>query len=198
MFWAETRADLMTTPLLELFRKCDFKVDFGLETGSATMVERTRKAHNPAAYLQRSREMLAQASRMGLHHDIYLLFNAPGETPETAAETRTFVESLDGSEVASWVSSGTFFILPGTESYRRMEELRGMWGTEIRHPGWWREEGDAYALATDVLPSREWAGREGELRSYLTWQHDLNAKWFRRYRPEVHEFRRRFFGGDAG
>jgi radical SAM superfamily enzyme YgiQ (UPF0313 family) len=197
MFWAETRADLMTPPMLERFLRCDFKVDFGLETGSATMVERMRKAQNPAAYLRRSREMLAHANAMDLHHDIYLLFNAPGETPETAAETRAFVESLDAGPVASWVSSGTFFILPGTESYRRMDELRAIWGTEIRHPRWWHEAGDAYALATDVLPSHEWRGREGELRGYLSWQNDLNMKWFRRYRPEIYEFRRRFFVGDA-
>jgi radical SAM superfamily enzyme YgiQ (UPF0313 family) len=197
MFWAETRADLMTPAMLERFLRCDFKVDFGLETGSATMVERMRKAQNPAAYLRRSREMLAHANQMNLHHDIYLLFNAPGETPETAAETRAFVESLDVGDVACWISSGTFFILPGTESYRRMDELHTTWGTEIRHPRWWREDGDAYALATDVLPSRAWRGREGELRDYLTWQSDLNLKWFRRYRPAVYEFRRRFFVGDA-
>jgi radical SAM superfamily enzyme YgiQ (UPF0313 family) len=196
MFWAETRADLMTPPMLERFLSCDFKVDFGLETGSATMVDRMRKAQNAAAYLRRSREMLAHANELGLHHDIYLLFNAPGETPETAAETRAFVESLDGGTVASWVSSGTFFILPGTESYRRMEELRATWGTEIRHPGWWREAGDAWMLATDVLPSHAWRGREGELRDYMTWQNDLNVKWFQRYRPSVYEFRRRFFVGD--
>src|SRR5262249_20069874 len=87
MFWAETRADLMTPTLLERFLRCDFKVDFGLETGSATMVERMRKAQNPAAYLRRSREMLARVNSMNLFHDIYPLFNAPGETPETAAET---------------------------------------------------------------------------------------------------------------
>jgi anaerobic magnesium-protoporphyrin IX monomethyl ester cyclase len=193
MFWAETRADLMTPAMLERLLRCNFKVDFGLETGSLTMVERMRKAQNPEAYLRRSREMLLQANRMHLHHDVYLLFNAPGETPDTAAETRAFVESLDAGNVACWVSSGTFFILPGTESYRRMEELRARWGTEIRHPRWWREEGDAHAMATDVLPSDAWRGREGELRSYQQWQNDLNMKWFKRYRPEIYQFRMRFF-----
>jgi radical SAM superfamily enzyme YgiQ (UPF0313 family) len=195
MFWAETRADLMTPALLERFLRCGFKVDFGLETGSATMVERMRKAQNPEAYLRRSRAMLAQANGLGLHHDVYLLFNAPGETPETAAESRAFIESLDGGDIACWVSSGTFFILPGTESYRRMDEQRAAWGTEIRHPRWWREAGDAHALATDVLPSHAWRGREGELRGYQKWQNDLNLKWFQRYKPAIHDFRRRFFVG---
>jgi radical SAM superfamily enzyme YgiQ (UPF0313 family) len=197
MFWAETRADLMTPAMLERFLHCDFKIDFGLETGSATMVERMRKAQDPQAYLRRSRDVLARANALGLHHDIYLLFNAPGETPDTAAETRAFVEALDAGDVACWVSSGTFFILPGTESYRRMDELHAMWGTEIRHPHWWREDGNAYELATDVLPSDAWRGREGELRDYVKWQNDLNLSWFRRYRPAVYEFRRRFFVGDA-
>jgi hypothetical protein len=76
-----------------------------------------------------------------------------------------------------------------------MDELHARWGTEVRHPRWWREEGDAYALATDVLPSHAWRGREGELSDYLQWQNDLNEKWFRRYRPEVRAFRERFFAG---
>ena len=37
MFWCETRADLMTPELLDKFRACRFKVDFGLDTGSETM-----------------------------------------------------------------------------------------------------------------------------------------------------------------
>ena len=110
----------------------------------------------------------------------------PPQPPESFGVT-------DPGDIACWVSSGTFFILPGTEAYRRMEELHARWGTEIRHPGWWREVGDAHVLATDVLPSSGWRGREGELRDYQRWQNDLNVKWFHRYRREVHDFRGRFF-----
>ena len=49
MFWAETRADLMTPQLLDRFKRCRFKLDFGLDAASVTMVERMEKSPDPDA-----------------------------------------------------------------------------------------------------------------------------------------------------
>jgi radical SAM superfamily enzyme YgiQ (UPF0313 family) len=43
MFWAETRADLMTPELLEAFKRCGFMLDFGLDTASRIMIQRMQK-----------------------------------------------------------------------------------------------------------------------------------------------------------
>lgn len=196
MFWCETRADLMTPALLEKFRACRFKVDFGLDTGSETMARHMVKSPNPSAYLRKAREMIGRANSIELFHDTYVLFNFPGETPETTRETQEFVSSIgDGSGPSSgWVSSQSFFILPGTETYRRMEDYRRSFGTEIRHPAWWRETGDHNALATDVLPSDAFRGREHELRDFKQWQDAVNVGRLERQSSGVASFMKGFYG----
>ena len=83
MFWAETRVDLMSAELLERFKRCRFQIDFGLDTASETMAARMAKAAHPGRYLEKAREMLRHADAIGLLHGIYIVFNFPGETPET-------------------------------------------------------------------------------------------------------------------
>lgn len=199
MFWAETRADLMSPDLLDLFRACDFKVDFGLESGSPEMVRRMVKSRNPEAYLARARETFDHVNRIGLHHDIGLLFNYPGETPETVRETYQYVESLaqTSSPLAGWVSTNSYFVLPGTPIYHQLDRLEATLGAEFRHRTWWRERADHHRLATDVLPSPAWTGREADLRDFHQWQFRVNSTWVYRYAPETLMFRQRFFVGDG-
>lgn len=196
MFWCETRADLMTPELLDKLRACRFKVDFGLDTGSETMARRMAKSPNPSGYLRKARETIGHANAIGLFHDTYVLFNFPGETPETTRETQDFVASIgDGPGPSSgWVSSQSFFILPGTETYRRMDEYAQAYGTEIRHPTWWRETGDHNELATDVLPSDAYRSREHELRDFTQWQYAVNVGRLQRQSNEVASFMKGFYG----
>jgi radical SAM superfamily enzyme YgiQ (UPF0313 family) len=181
---------------LDRLRACRFKVDFGLDTGSETMARRMVKSPVPASYLRRAREIIAHANAIELCHDTYVLFNFPGETPETARETMDFVESLaaGSGHTSGWVSSQSFFILPGTESYRRMDEYRVAFGTEIRHPAWWRETEDHNRLATDVLPSHAYRGREHELGDFKTWQNTVNAARAGRYSRASATFIKGFYG----
>jgi radical SAM superfamily enzyme YgiQ (UPF0313 family) len=194
-FWCETRADLMTPALLDKLHACRFKVDFGLDTGSETMARRMVKSPAPATYLRKAREIVGHANSIELLHDTYVLFNFPGETPETARESMEFVESLSAGDgpASSWVSSQSFFILPGTETYAWLEDYRQLYGTEERHPAWWRETGDHNALATDVLPSKSWLGREDELRGFENWQQRVNAARVRRFTPRVKAFMKDFY-----
>ena len=194
MFWCETRADLMTPTLLDKLHACRFKVDFGLDTGSETVARRMVKSPVPGTYLRKAREIIAHANAIDLFHDTYVLFNFPGETPETARETMDFVEALGGTGTAAgWVSSQSFFILPGTESYARMDEYHQLYGTEIRNPGWWRQTGDHNALATDVLPSAAYRGREHELRNFQQWQQNVNVNRAMRQTPRLAAFMRTFY-----
>jgi radical SAM superfamily enzyme YgiQ (UPF0313 family) len=169
-------------------------LDFGLDTASEAMVERMEKAANPRLYLARSREVLQHANGIGLNHGIYIVFNFPGETPDTMRETQDFIDGLAVSGPTSgWLSCQTFFILPGTQAFTQMAENARTHGTRIRHPGWWRERGDHHALATDVLPSASWAGREDELRRFMPWNSEVNARWSARYPADVRQFRFNFY-----
>jgi radical SAM superfamily enzyme YgiQ (UPF0313 family) len=197
MFWCETRADLVSPEILERFKRCRFMVDFGLDTASETMAARMHKAAQPRTYLARSRATFAHANAIGLHHGIYIVFNFPGETPETMRETMDWLEAMPAPTgcMAGWLSCQTFFILPGTPAWTRRELDARVYGTEIANPGWWRRESDHYALATAVLPSAAWRGREHELAQFQPWNQLMNASWSSRYRPEVMDFRRRFYLG---
>lgn len=197
MFWAETRADLMTPALLDGFKQCRFKLDFGLDTASTSMIEHMEKSASPARYLASCAQTLNHADAIGLVHGVYLIFNYPAETPETARETQRFVEHLGNTTgaMSGWLSAQSFFILPGTRAFQQMPEYAACHGTEIRHPHWWRQTGDHYALATDVLPSAAWIGREDELPIFYQWNQSINASWTSRYAPEVKDFVRDFYTG---
>ncbi|MSP59237.1 MAG: radical SAM protein [Myxococcales bacterium] len=197
LFWCETRADIMSREILERFKRCHFMVDFGLDTASETMAARMQKAAQPRTYLERARETFEQANAIGLHHGIYIVFNFPGEAPETVRETQAWLESLAAAPgpMAGWLSCQTFFMLPGTPAWTRMATNAQLYGTEVAHPDWWRREGDHYALATAVLPSAAWRGREHELGAFQSWNQAINALWSSRYTPEVMAFRTRFYVG---
>ena len=197
MFWCETRADIVSLDVLDRFKRCRFMVDFGLDTASETMAGRMGKAANPRLYLERARATFHHANAIGLHHGIYIVFNFPGETPETVRETQTWLESLaaDTGPMAGWLSCQTFFILPGTPAWTRRRINAETYGTEIHHPNWWRREGDHYALATSVLPSAAWSGREHDLTAFQAWNHAINDTWSARYTPEVQAFRQGFYVG---
>jgi radical SAM superfamily enzyme YgiQ (UPF0313 family) len=200
LYWAETRIDLMSAELLERFHRCRFMLDFGLDSGSETMVRLMEKAANPTRYLHVAHENLARANAIGLNHGVYVIFNFPGETPDTVQETMAFLEGVgaNGGPMSGSVSCGTFFILPGTHAYLRMAENRQRYGTIIRNPSWWRQAGDHYDLATDVLPSSAWVGREHELRDFVDWNGTLNAQWCSRQSIQTQEFRRDFYAGRRG
>jgi B12 binding domain/Radical SAM superfamily len=197
MFWCETRVDLMTPELLERFLRCRFMVDFGLDTASPTMVARMEKASRPDTYLAQARAVFDHANAIGLHHGIYIVFNFPGETPDTMRETQAWLEDLARAPgpLAGWLACQTFFILPGTPAWTRRARYATEYGTEIGCSDWWRREGDHYALATAVLPSAAWRGREAELSAFNGWNQAINAAWSARYPPAVAAFRRAFYLG---
>lgn len=165
-------------------------LDFGLDTASKIMIKRMEKSADPDRYLIRSKATLEDADRLGLLHGVYLLFNYPGETPETVAETKGFIDHLgiQESPMSGSLSAQSFFILPGTEAFNRMSEYAASFGTEIRHPKWWLERDDQYVLATDVLPSSAWKDRQNEIYAFHDWNREVNLRWKSRYTNEVQQF----------
>ena len=106
------------------------------------------------------------------------------------------MDLLDASEKdrLGYGSSQSFFILPGTDTYSRMAEYHANYGTEIRHPNWWRETEDHNALATDILPSHAYRGRESELRDFKKWQDTVNIGRVKRQTPHIQSFMKSFYG----
>lgn len=195
-FWAETRADVLSTSLLQRLHESGFWVDFGLDTGSAQMVTRLGKSRSGEKYLKHARQILRHADAIGMPHLIYLLFNYPGETPETMQATMDFVGRLvdETGPVSGMVASQNFYILPGTQVVRELDTAEAQFGTRVAHPIWWTEPRNHHELATENLPSREFEGHENKLDQWKVWQKALNTRWSPRRPKEVNSLYLRMFG----
>ena len=90
-FWLQTRADLIDAELLEKLREAGADtVAFGLESGSADVLEKTNKG----IQLDRLRENVEKTQSLGMDAELFSIFGLPGETIEDAKRTIEFVRSL--------------------------------------------------------------------------------------------------------
>ncbi len=90
-FWFQTRSDLVDKSLLKLFKKAGADtVAFGLESGSAGVLERTNKG----ILLEQTRENVKAAQSLDMEAELFTIFGLPGESVEAARETLEFVRSM--------------------------------------------------------------------------------------------------------
>ena len=155
-YWAETRADLIDEGDAALMARLDLRLDIGLDAASSTMLDVMAKCADPAAYLGRYATADAALDEHGVPHATYLLFNHPGETRQTVAETLSFMERLvDGKETSTgWVAAQPYAFFPGSPVDRELTRFERRFGTRVLHPRWWTMEGPLLELASRVVPSR--------------------------------------------
>ena len=161
------------------------------------MAGRMHKAAQPRHYLEKARETFAHANAIGLHHGIYIVFNFPARPPRRCARRRPGSRASPATR-DRWRAgcrARRSSSCRGTPAWTRRTTNAEIYGTEIHNPDWWRREGDHYSLATSVLPSAAWRGREHELATFQQWNQVINATWSARYSPEVLAFRQRFYVG---
>ena len=157
VYWAQTRADRLAVVDLDLLRPFEVFLQFGVETMSPTMAAIMRKGPDGARYVRLVDETLQAVNDRGLLAKIYLVFNHPGETRETAAETvewvERFVDSHDHLSLVFNAQSYAFF--PGSEVALRRRHFETTYGARVAHPEWWREAGNHHQLAIDIRGSVE-------------------------------------------
>jgi anaerobic magnesium-protoporphyrin IX monomethyl ester cyclase len=88
---------------------------FGLESGSARVLERCRKGTRPDTI----RRVLRASARAGIWNHVFVFFGFPGETREEADETTRFVRELLPS-IGS-VAGGTFVLEQYSDVYEHPE-----------------------------------------------------------------------------
>ena len=155
-YWAETRADLIDGADAALMAKLDMRVDMGLDTASPEMLEIMAKCADPATYLDTYAAADAALDEHGVPHTTYLLFNHPGESRQTVAETLSFMERLvDGKDAtAGWIAAQSYAFFPGSLVDRELTRFERRFGTRVLNPRWWTMEGPLVELASRVIPSR--------------------------------------------
>ena len=93
-FWLETRVDVIDEEDLELMSRLKIKMDFGIDSFSTSMLKIMNKTIDPNAFLKKFVKISSICNQLDILHDVYLIFDHPGETRETYAEFRQFFQEV--------------------------------------------------------------------------------------------------------
>ena len=133
---------------------------------------------DPVRYVKHAMDLLQYANAKGVSGEIALVFNQPGETPQSAAETldqlHEFVSSVPNSSLRARASSWAYYPYGDVEA--DIEVPRRRFGTRILHAEWWREGISSERASKAVVASEELAHLEAGDESYWRPQFDRVAK----------------------
>jgi len=155
-FWLETRVDLIDEEDLELMARLNFKIDFGIDSFSKTMLSIMNKTNNPDSYLKKFIAISKKCNEFKILHDVFLIFNHPGESKKTYEEHRKFFEDqvvteLKGGYLRIMYQRYSFF--PGSYVFNHADDYQNKYGFNIFYPQWWKEEEDHFIISRSVTPS---------------------------------------------
>jgi radical SAM superfamily enzyme YgiQ (UPF0313 family) len=147
--WAEMRADRITEGDIDLCRKLDLYLQFGVETMSSRMAEITRKAADGEKYVRAVDATLREVARSGVLANVFLVLNHPGETPATAEETVSYFERFVAGHdhLTVIVNAGRYQYFVGSDTAVRHAWYEKTYGARFGHPDWYRERGPQFDLA---------------------------------------------------
>ena len=172
--WTNNRVDQYDEEDIRLFSKVPVLLEFGLESCSSDMLAVMGKTKRPRDYLRRAKNVLTLASKYQLQHNINLIFNHPGETPETFHETIDFLKGVRKDQQGSQalMEAQSFKLFPGCDIWSRLDFYRKTYGTSIACKYWWRKLGDQRKLASEVKASKAiWEATQ----SYDYWHEPFEA-----------------------
>lgn len=161
-FWMETRIDVIDEEDLELMSRLNIKMDFGIDSFSTSMLKIMNKTKNPNAFLEKFVKISSICNQLDILHDVYLIFDHPGETAETYAEFRQFFQNvvtpqLEGGHLR--VKYQRFSFYPGNYIFNHQDMYAKKYGFKANAPEWWKQAGNHYLHSRDVTPSIDGNGR---------------------------------------
>lgn len=160
----DTRVDMIDEDDLLAYERLPVYVNFGLESGSPEMLRIMNKAADPARYLERAAWAIRELTARRIPFSAFVIFNHPGETPETFRETLAFVDSVSTPAIRQTRTfrAHTFFHVPGNSLSAGAEDLARRYGTRLPAKPWWKQNRDHLDAAFDVVASRELSAAFGE------------------------------------
>ncbi len=155
-FWIETRVDLLDEEDIKLLSKLKVKIDFGVDSLSKTMLKIMRKTMSPESFLDNFLNISKVCSEYGILHDMFMIFNHPGESRKTYEEFKQFFidnafPKLKGGYLR--IKYQRFSYYPGSYIYNHKNEFEEKYGFKALHPQWWKESVDHYSNSRDIIPS---------------------------------------------
>lgn len=161
-FWLETRVDVIDEEDLELMSRLNVKMDFGIDSFSSSMLKIMNKTADPQAFLEKFIRISSISNELDILHDVYLIFDHPGESRKTYAEFRQFFQDVVTPQLEGGclrVKYQRFSFYPGNFIFNRQELFAKKFGFKANDPEWWRQEGDHYQRSRDVVPSVDGNGQ---------------------------------------
>ena len=144
MYWAQTRIDTIARDEISRFKQAGLKFMLGLESGSPRMLHLMRKTPDPAGHLAAIERIIHIAKEIDYGPLVLnLIFNFPGETPDTLAETFTFLDGLVNEHGSFNTSEQLYVMYPGDAVHADLLRWQKEHGTRLYRQGWWRERGTA-------------------------------------------------------
>jgi len=195
--WAQIRSDSITPDDVKRMRKFRVQLAIGLEAASASILRVMNKSRNPERYLKKFAEMSDYLDREKTHHQAFLIFNHPGETPQTLDEARNWLLHLLAKKKKSYLTllGQRYMYFPGSPLDEKWGELKEMHGTRVLHPSWWLEEDDHHDKAGAVIPSAA-LEKAGQLERWKDIMLEANARNLevasKANRPDVETFGKQF------
>ena len=148
--------DVIDEEDLELMSGLKVKMDFGIDSFSKSMLKIMNKTVDPQAFLEKFVRVSSICNQLGMLHDVYLIFDHPGETRETYAEFKQFFQDVVKPQLAGGhlrVKYQRFSFYPGNYIFNHQDLFAKKFGFKANDPEWWKQEGDHYLRSRDVVPS---------------------------------------------
>jgi len=161
-FWLETRVDVIDEEDLELMSGLNVKMDFGIDSFSTSMLKIMHKTVDPSAFLEKFIKISSICNQLEILHDVYLIFDHPGETRETYTEFKQFFQNVVTPQLGGGhlrVKYQRFSFYPGNYIFNHQEAFAKKYGFKANDPAWWKQKGDHYLRSRDVVPSLDEEGR---------------------------------------
>ncbi len=136
-FWSETRFDTITRSDLELYSRAKLYMMFGLESGSPLMLKIMKKTGNPRFYLDHFRKIMLWSNELKYPSVVNILFNHPGETFATMAESQQFLLEILHLNSNILDNAMMYRHYPGSEIFNNSEVYTQKYGTRFFGGKWW-------------------------------------------------------------
>jgi radical SAM superfamily enzyme YgiQ (UPF0313 family) len=155
----ETRSEYLDEEDIAMLANLKLEVQFGLESGAPEMLRIMNKTRRPERYLERFRQVSHLMSEYRILHRANLIFNHPGETRRTLAETFAFIDrELERRDsYLMWAQHG-YMHFPGCAVDEQRARFERDFGTEFTCGDWWKRDEDQYEASQRMVPSRDLGG----------------------------------------
>ena len=162
-FWIifETRPEYLDREDVDLLAGKKVEIQFGVESCSPDMLRIMKKTKQPEKFLQHFADISTYLSDRQVLHRANLIFNHPGETRRTLAETFAFMDRLlvRSDSYLMWAAHG-FMHFPGCDTDVNHGLYERQYGSRFLSGDWWRGNEDQYEASMKFVPSTDLDGRQ--------------------------------------